>query len=126
MPTNFFSKILKQILRVIAFRTDSYWKSLKQLMTNYKEVDSIPILKQTINDNDELYVTNEEKANCLNDYFTSVSTLDDSNSQLPPLDLKTQTIFDNIEIQISDTEHLIGILDTNKAVGPDLISHKVL
>ena len=71
-------------------------------------------------------VTNEEKANCLNDYFTSVSTLDDSNSQLPPLDLKTQTIFDNIEIQISDTEHLIGILDTNKAVGPDLISHKVL
>ena len=40
-------------------------------MKYYKEVDSIPILKQTINDNDELYVTNEEKANCLNDYFTS-------------------------------------------------------
>jgi len=71
-------------------------------------------------------VTDEEKGNCLNDYFTSVSTLDEYNSQLPPLDLKTQTIFDNIEIQISDIENLIGILDTNKAVGPDLISHKVL
>ena len=49
-------------------------------MGNYKQLDSIPILKQTVNNVDEFYFTDEEKANCLNNHFTSVSELDDSNS----------------------------------------------
>ena len=50
-------------------------------MGNYKQLDSIPILKQTVNNVDEFYFTDEEKANCINNHVTSVSQLDDSISQ---------------------------------------------
>ena len=77
----------------------TYWKSLKCLMGNYKQLDSIPILKQTVNNVDDFYFTDEEKANCLNNHFSSVSELDDSNSQLPQFDLETHSELSNIEIQ---------------------------
>ena len=95
-------------------------------MGNYKQLDSIPILKQTVNNVDEFYFTDEEKANCLNNHFTSVSELDDSNSHLPQFDLKTNSELSNIVIQHSLIEDIISSLDLNKAVGPDLIAHRVL
>ena len=73
-------------------------------MGNYKQLDSIPILKQTVNNVNAFYFTDEEKANCLNNHFTSVSELDDSNSQLPQFDLKTHPKLSNIDIlQIAKT-----------------------
>ena len=91
-------------------------------MGNYNQLDSIPILKQTVNNVDEFYFTDEEKANCLNNHFTSVSELDDSNSQLPQFDLQTQSELSNIEIQQSLIEDIISSLDLNKAVGPDYLT----
>ena len=75
---------------------------------------------------EEFYYSNDLKANCLNNFFTSVSNFDDSNVQLPPFDPKTLSTMDNIAITESDVKQLIEVLDSNKAVGPDCISHKVL
>ena len=95
-------------------------------MGNYKQLDSIPILKQTVNNVDAFYFTDEEKANCSNNHFTSVSQLDDSKSHLPQFALKTHSELSNIEIQQSLIEDISSSLDLNKAVGPDLISHRVM
>jgi len=48
-------------------------------MKNYKTHDSIPVLKRTSNGIEDIFFTDEDKANCLNDYFNSVSTIDDAN-----------------------------------------------
>jgi hypothetical protein len=95
-------------------------------MKNYKVPDTIPALKRTNAGIDELFFTDEEKANCLNEYFVSISNLDDSNTALPPFERKTESSLLNIHIKESDIEYIIANLDTNKAIGPDLISHKVL
>jgi hypothetical protein len=51
-----------------------------------KQCEIIPPLRL----NNDLYVfTDKEKANALNDCFVSVSSVDDSNSSLPILNLKT-------------------------------------
>ena len=57
-------------------------------MKNYKSPDSIPILK--CNANEELYYEDVD-ANYLNDFFTSVSTVDDSSINLPPFQPVTVT-----------------------------------
>ena len=49
-----------------------YWNSLKGIINNYKDPESIPILSQVVDGIEELYYSNDEKANCLNNFFTSV------------------------------------------------------
>ena len=95
-------------------------------MNNFKSADSIPVLSRNINGIDEYYFTNQEKANWLNEYFTSVSNLDDSNTNLPPFESKVDMSLEHIQIEEQEIEKNIEILDAKKAVGPDLISHKVL
>ena len=99
---------------------------MKDLMKNFKSADSIPVLSRKINGIDEYYFTDLEKANCLNEYFTSVSNLDDSNTAFPPFQCKVDASLDQIQIEAQEVEKIIQILDAKKAVGPDLISHKVL
>ena len=70
-------------------------------MKNYKSPDSIPILKCSANGNEDV-----DKANCLNDFFTSVSTVDDSNIILPPFQPVTESFIDNVHILRTDIEDL--------------------
>jgi len=92
-------------------------------MKNYKSPDSIPILTRSANGNEELCNEDVDNANCLNDFVTSVSTVDDSNINLPPFQPVTNSFIDNVHILRSDIEDIISTLDSNKAVGPDLVSH---
>ena len=95
-------------------------------MKNFKSVDTIPALHRNIDGTDEYYFTDQEKANCLNEYFTSVSNLDDSNINLPTFDSKINAFLDQIQAEDEQIGKIIEVLDAKKAVGPDLISHKVL
>ena len=52
-------------------------------MKTYKSPDYIPILNSNANGNEELCYEDVD-ANYLNDFFTSVSTVDDSSINLPP------------------------------------------
>ena len=78
---HFFENIESNIEQNRLNNSRNYWKSFKCLMGNYKQLGLIPIylpimsnpcwgprpiLKQTVNNVDEFYFTDEEKTNCRN------------------------------------------------------------
>ena len=73
-----------------------------------------------------MHYTDEDKAECLNKYFSSISTVDDSNVFLPRFEWKTVSRLDHIENSSYEIKNIISTPNLNKAVVPDLISHKVL
>ena len=66
--------------------------------------------------------SSSEKVEVLNSYFSSISFIDDSNANYS---LCNKSISD-IRILEQDVNDIISILQTNKAVGPDNIDHKML
>ena len=91
-------------------------------MKNCKSPDSIPVLKRNVNGVEELCFTDEDKANCLNDFCVSFSSIDGSITDLPAFERSTFPSLEHIRIERSDIEDIIATLDVNEAVGQDLIS----
>ncbi len=101
-----------------------YWKLIKMLVKdNSSKCETIPPLK---NPDDSYSLTDEEKANTLNNYFVSISTVDASNIALPNFILKTNATIDNINISEQEINDILSNLVINKANGPDEISHHML
>ena len=48
-------------------------------MKTYKTPESNPVLNRTSNGIEDICFTDEDKANCFNDYFISVSNIEDAN-----------------------------------------------
>ena len=90
----------------------------KQAITN-----SIPPLYTS---NNNYVFSDEEKANILNDFFCSISTIDDSGTSLPILNERTNSSLSNLIINVTDVTDVLSSLKVNKAVGPDGISHRML
>ena len=67
-----------------------------------------------------------KKAECLNEFFTSISIINDDNSQLPAFETKCQNKLLNIVCTPEEIQSLTEILNSNKASGPDGISNKML
>jgi hypothetical protein len=86
----------------------------------------IPILFSEVNDAKICYCSNKEKADCLNEYFISVSTVDASNTQLPPFSPRKESILPNFTIQSQEVKDILANLILNKATGPDEFSHRIL
>ena len=104
-----------------------FWKIVKHFTTKKDSVSSIPPLSTPTASGAHLWhVTDEEKAGCLNSYFASVSSLDDSHAVLPPFTELTDKALDNIDITEDEINYIIVNLDPNKASGPDLISNKMI
>ena len=95
-------------------------------MKSNKKSDIIPPLKNIFNNEEQYFFTDEEKANCLNNFFVSVSNLNDDGVQLPAFNRYTDTILSDVSICQSEVTDMIKTLNTNKAVGEDSISHKVI
>ena len=72
----FFTNIENKIEDFNVNNTNNYWKSIKDLMKNYKSPYSIPVLKRNVNGVEELCFIDEDKSNCLNNLFVSVSSID--------------------------------------------------
>jgi len=103
---HFFTNIENYIENLRVGNSKCYWKAINDLMKNYKSPDSIPILKCSANGNEELCYKDVDKAKCLNDFFTTVSTVDDSNIILPPFQPVTESFIDNVHILRTDIEDL--------------------
>ncbi len=103
-----------------------FWKLVRHFVKDSKSSGVIPPLKNNDGNNDNYYFSDFEKANCLNNYFVSISTVNDTNATLPPFDLKTDQVLDMIVISESEVSDILKILLTNKACGNDLISHRML
>ena len=70
--------------------------------------------------------TDLEKATTLNNYFCSISSVDDSNTELPFFENRTNTEINDINILVSEIVDILSSLKVNKASGPDGISHRML
>lgn len=68
-----------------------------------------------------------EKIELLNNYFTSLTFLEDSNHELPIIGgCRCNNSFSQIKVQEHQITDIISIIPVNKAVGPDCISHKMI
>ena len=106
-----------------------YWKILKQLMKSNKNCEIIPPLKVNLDNGEEKYFFSDiDKANCLNEYFISISSIspEKNNTELPHCFHKTNNTLSTILITEKEIIDIIDILNPNKAVGLDTISHKIL
>lgn len=101
-----------------------YWKLIKMLMKGNSISEDIPPLLNTIDNS--LSFSDKDKANIFNDYFSSISTLDESNTTLPVFQSKTYNCLQFITISEQDVQDVLSNLMINKASGPDEISHRLL
>ena len=62
----------------------------------------------------------------LNDFFTSVSDIDETGADLPQLIRKSDNTLVDITVTEADVKDVLNNLVINKACGPDMISHKML
>ena len=62
----------------------------------------------------------------MNKYFTSISTVNDENIDLPASEYKCENRLTRIECTSNEIQTLIELLNPNKATGPDEISNKML
>ena len=67
-----------------------------------------------------------DEANCLNHYVTSISIVDDNNTILPDIQLKTANKLSIDGVTQSEIEDIIKTIEINKASGADDISHRML
>ena len=81
-----------------------FWKVIRHFVKSKSSASPIPPLCSTLpNGNNQRHFNNLDKANCLNDYFASISTVNDEHTELAPFSKFT----DNSLSQIHCTEHEI-------------------
>ena len=96
-------------------------------MKGNKSSETIPPLTSIDENNQsQMHYTDHEKVECLNSYFTSVSSITTEPPLIPDLVLKTYSKLDSIVITEEKVIDILESLNTNKASGPDLISNKML
>ena len=72
------------------------------------------------------HFSDEEKAECLNDYFASISNIDARNTTLPPFYCKSRNFLTNVSCTEEETELIIQTWNPNKTKGLDGISNRML
>ena len=120
----FFNNIEYNLNDINSSNPRQYWKIVKMLVKNNTNTSKmIPLLRKQ---DDSLTISDIDKANLLNDYFVSISTIDESQSNLPDFILKTNSFLNDILITESEISDILSHLIVNKANGPDEISHRML
>ena len=123
----FYNNLEFSLLSNFSHNKKDFWKIVKHFTTKKDPVSLIPPLSTPTASGAHLWhVTDGEKADCLNSYFASVSSLDDSHSVLPPFTELTDKVLDSIDITEDEINDIIVNLDPNKASGPDLTSNKMI
>ena len=123
----FYNNLELSLLSNFNTNKKDFWKIVKHFMNKNDSVSSIPPLNTTTaSGSNLLHVTDKEKSDCLNSYFASISTLDDSCAVLPPFEELTNSVLDKIDITEEEIRDIIVNLDPNKASGPDQISNKMI
>ena len=123
----FYNNIENSLIESSSTNPKQYWKLLKYFIKSNKNSEIILPLKTSNENGDEIFAFSDlEKANVLNDYFVSISKLDETNATLPAFVPKTQHTLSDINIEESEIVDVINTLITSKACGEDQISHFIL
>ena len=112
---DYFDK-LENILTHGNFNSKQFWKTSKQLLKLGKSSQSIP----TLYHNNKYAETELQKANMLNDYFSSQAVVNDANKTLPPPITILHDRLEILEITSESVKDVFDGLDVDKACGPDL------
>ena len=81
----FFNNLENSITDFYSNDRKQFWKTIRYFVKNDGNTCSIPPLKSMSPNGQETFCfTNPEKAERLNEYFVSISTISDDNCQLPP------------------------------------------
>jgi len=112
-------------IKTTQFNNKDWWKLVSEI-TNLKNVrKSIPALKSNTNPM-TVYNDSASKANELNKYFVSISTINDDGLAIPPVTKRTDN---QVHVISTSSREILGILktlQTNKATGPDGVNNKIL
>lgn len=123
----FYNNLEDSVIEMNDTNPRQYWKLVKHFMKSNRGAEIIPPLKTTLDSGEEIFsFTDLQKANTLNDYFVSMSTLNDDTTSLPVFVAKTLNSLNTINIEESEICDVIKVLIVNKAAGHDMISHKML
>ena len=95
------------------------------LIKNERSANTMPPLRDRDN-NLSLSYDCFEKADILNRNVCSISDLNDSNKDLLPFEVRCKNVLSHIVVSEQYILDMISTLDANKAVGPDIISSKML
>ncbi|CAC5357737.1 unnamed protein product [Mytilus coruscus] len=107
-------------------KTDSkaYWSLIKKLLKRTNSSYNIPPLSDS-NLNETVY-NDKDKANLLNEYFCSISSVDDTNHDAPIIIPRTNFSLSDLVITEQDIKDILKTLKIGKGCGNDLISHQML
>ena len=86
----------------------------------------IPALNQNPSNEDPTCFSDEDEANLLNEYFASITNINDEDMTLPKFDKRTSSTLEFMTITKQEISDIVKCLPLNKASGPDRISHKLL
>ena len=86
---------------------------IRHFVKNNSRSSSIPPLE---NGQNTYSYTDQEKAECLNDFLTSVSAINDDNRPLPTFELKCQNKLTSLVCTPEEIQSLIEILNPIKQV----------
>ena len=98
-----------------------WWKTLKHFIKPDQQ-RTIPPL----NKDGEIYSDDTDKANLLNEYFTSQAFLDESKGSLPETIDNPAYKLDSLTFTSYEVEQTLKSLPLGKAAGPDLINNRLL
>ena len=104
-----------------------FWQVVRHFVKNNDSSTTIPpLVSSSPLGGNKFHFTDKEKAECLNDYFASISNVDDQNTALPPFFRKSPNSLSNISCTAEEVELLVQTLNPNKANGLDGISNRML
>ncbi|PJE78143.1 hypothetical protein CI610_02928 [invertebrate metagenome] len=101
----------------------NYWKLIKRLINN-SGTESIPTLIDP--NTGHISVDDKDKSNLLNEYFCSITNIDDNNSEVPILEPKTNSSLNSLLVTSNEICDVLKNLKLGKASGEDGISHHML
>lgn len=102
-----------------------YWKTIKMLLKGDNPSNNIPPLCDPL-DTSNLVFDNNDKCDLLNQYFCSVTNIENRDKHLPDFDDRGREIISDVVIFEQDVLDVLSNLNPNKAVGPDSISNRML
>ena len=92
-----------------------------------KKTSSIPPLCSALpNGTNQWHVNDQGKAICLNDFFATISTVNDEHTHLSPFTKPTDNSLSHVNCTEHEIETTIEIINPNKASSDGGIFHKML
>ena len=121
----FFTSINENLDELKVTNCKQYWKTVNMLIKSDTPSHDLPPMTDP-DHNFKLAYEGTEKSDILNKYFCSISNLDGASKDLPEFDDRCLEFISQIVVSEQDVLDILSTLDVNKAVGPDIVSNRML